>query len=253
MPRQSRILGDYAHLIVRGNGRQILFEDDSDYNYFLLSLRRYRDETGISLIAYCLMENHVHLLVNDSAGATPLFMKKLCISYARYYNHKYSRTGHLFQDRYKSENVQDDAYFLTVYRYILKNPEKAGIARAETYPWSSFAEYGKSGCLTDTSLPVALIGGAENFALFFSAEDKSDCMEDAPIVHDDAWARRIIRETLDGQSGTVLQKLPKQQRNELLFLLKQKGLSIRQLERLTGISRGVVQKAGKGVNENRPR
>ena len=245
MSRQPRILSDYAHIIVRGNGKQILFEDVSDYNYFLRSLDRYRDETGISLLAYCLMGNHVHLLVHDSAGAAPLFMKKLCVSYAMYYNRKYSRTGHLFQDRYKSEAVQDDAYLLTVYRYILKNPEKAGIAVAEKYPWSSFAEYGRSGGLTDTSLLVSMIGSADDFARFLSSEDNTECMEDAPVVHDDAWALQILRETLDGQNGTVLQEMSKQRRDELLFQLKEKGISVRRLERLTGINRGIIVNAGK--------
>ena len=107
------------HIIVRGIGKQILFEDDSDRRTYLSFLKKYRGETEITIFAYCLMENHVHLLIQDRNGAAPLFMKKMGVSYAQYYNRKYDRIGHLFQDRYKSERIEDDAYLLTVFRYIL--------------------------------------------------------------------------------------------------------------------------------------
>ena len=76
------------------------------------------------------MENHVHLLLRDTKDQLDLVMKKIAGSYAYYFNHKYDRSGHLFQDRYGSEVVEDDAYLMTVIRYIHRNPEKAGIAKA---------------------------------------------------------------------------------------------------------------------------
>lgn len=112
MPRQPRSTGEYLHLIVRGNGKQILFEEPSDYQQYLSYMDKYAQETGISILAYCLMENHVHLLVRDTAGSVSVFMKKTGVSYAQYYNKKYERTGHLFQDTYKSETIAGDAYLL---------------------------------------------------------------------------------------------------------------------------------------------
>lgn len=79
------------------------------------------------------MENHVHLLLRDTKDQLDLVMKKITGSYAYYFNHKYDRSGHLFQDRYGCEVVEDDAYLMTVIRYIHRNPEKAGIAKAGDY------------------------------------------------------------------------------------------------------------------------
>ena len=244
LPRKSRLQSEYLHVIVRGIGRQILFEDDSDYNFFLESLKKYSDETGIKILAYCLMENHVHLLLRDStATVTPLFMKKLGVRYSGYYNKKYDRVGHLFQDRYKSENIIDNRYLLAVYRYILKNPEKAGISKAKNYRWSSYNEYGLPDMLTDSSILVSLIGENAKFESFMACEDATEYMDYIAPKHDDEWAKKIIQKTVNAQSGTVIEQMPRPQRDEILALLKSEGLSVRQIERLTGINRGVVQKA----------
>ena len=160
--------------------------------------------------------------------------------YAHYYNKKYERTGHLFQDRYKSEVITDSCHLLSVYRYILKNSEKAGIAPADHYRWNSFADYGEPDRLTDTSLFVSLIGDQSTFHQFMKESDCREFLEDLPMKRDDAWALEILRQTLHISSGTILQKMSKDNRNAALSLLKSKGLSNRQLERLTGISRGVI-------------
>lgn len=251
MSRQARQSAEYLHIITRGIGKQILFEEAADYEKMKFFLQRSREETGITILAYCLMENHVHLLLRDENGSTPVFMKKLGVSYAHYYNTKYERTGHLFQDRYKSELVQDDAYLLTVFRYILNNPRKAGIARVDAYPWSSFGEYGKTDGLTDTELLSSMIGTGGNFLRFLEQKADSECMEAETKKKDDAWAMSVIRKQLKLESGTQLQQFDREGRDRALARLKACGVTIRQLERLTGINRGVIQKA-KDVNENRP-
>ena len=154
MPRQARQLSEsgYLHLIVRGIGKQILFEDREDRLFFLSRLKRFCAETNVSVLAYCLMENHVHLLVHDQEHSTPLLMKKLGVSYSGYFNQKYERSGHLFQDRYRSEAIEDERYLLSVFRYILNNPQKAGLGSPLNYEWSSVAQYGTTDALTDTSL-----------------------------------------------------------------------------------------------------
>ena len=127
MPRQPRQFGNsgYMHLIVRGIGKQILFENQDDYSFFLAILRRFSTETSVSILAYCLMENHVHLLVHDEQHHSPLLMKKIGVSYSRYFNRKYKRSGHLLQDRYRSEPIETDGSLIRVFRYILNNPEGA--------------------------------------------------------------------------------------------------------------------------------
>ena len=245
MPRRPRAAGQFSHVIVRGIGKQILFEDDGDRTKFLRLLERSRDDTGVIIMAYCLMENHVHLLIRDASGKLALFMQKVGISYAGYYNRKYERIGHLFQDRFKSQIIVDDTGLLNVYRYILKNPEKAFICAASRYRWSSYREYGKEGGLTDSTMFQSLIGDRTSLDCFLQADSDYEGMEDLPVRHDDAWALGIIRSSLSAGSGTILQQMSKAERNEKLILLRRKGLTVRQLERLTGINRGVIQRVTK--------
>ena len=252
MPRQPRTTGEYMHIIVRGNGKQILFEDSSDREKYLFFFKKYAEETNISILAYCLMENHVHLLIRDANGIGSVFMKKMGVAYVQYYNRKYGRTGHLFQDRYKSETVTDDAYLLSAFRYILNNPEKAGICRAEDYLWSSYRDYGTEGCLTDTGMLKEMIGGEAEFRSFMRQQDDEEHIDAEAGRRDDAWALFVLQETLGISSGTRLQQYDRAQRDNALALLKEKGITVRQLKRLTGINRGVIQKA-KSVSENRPR
>ena len=251
MPRQPRTAGEYLHIIVRVIGKQILFEDTHDREKYLSSLQKYATESKIGILAYCLMENHVHLLLHDPSSVTPLFMKKLGVSYAQYYNLKYERSGHLFQDRYKSETITDDAYLLSVYRYILNNPLHAGLGPAEAYRWSSYGEYGRSGGITDTKMLCEMIGDETAFLRFMQQDDTAEHMEAESPKKDDAWALATLQHLLNVSSGTALQQYDRSQRDVALALLKENGLSIRQIERLTGINRGVIQKA-KSVNKNCP-
>lgn len=245
MPRHARTLSDsgYLHVIVRGNGKQVLFEEAKDYQYFLKILRRFSQETEVTVCAYCLMENHVHLLVKDVKGQVALMMKKLGVSYSYYFNHKYDRTGHLFQDRFRSEAVEDDAYLLTVFRYILKNPEKAGICPARNYAWSSYHAYGDPSAFARPALLEEMIGGKEDYEAFMTIDDDAECLEFEPTIHDDEWALRVIRKQLGDQGGTRLQHCSREERNKALQNLKRAGLTIRQIERLTGIPKGIIARA----------
>lgn len=243
MSRQPRNTGEYLHVIIRGIGKQVLFEEDADRKYYLSLLKKYRDVTGMTILAYCLMENHVHLLLKDPSGQVSVFMQKTGVSYAGYYNRKYERTGHLFQDRYKSENISDGRYLVAAFRYILLNPQKAGIAPAREYRWSSYADYGRRDAITDTLPLETVIGEKEALDAYLEEDDEREFLEDTAPKHDDAWALDVIKKTLNVVSGTALQSMPKKQRDEALAMLKKKGISVRRLERLTGINRGVIQKA----------
>ena len=247
MPRTARQESEsgFYHVIMRGIGKQILFEEPADYHRFLGTLQRYRREMGFELTAYCLMENHVHLLIEDRKRQLSLIMKRIAGSYAYYYNQKYERTGHLFQDRFRSVVIEDDAALLSVIRYIHRNPEKAGIAKAQEYEWSSFSSYLGPAPGVDNRLALELFEGREGFAAFMAKEAEGDSYlepEGKPRIGDRA-AKEIIREELGQESGTWLQQCSKEKRDESLRRLKARGLSIRQLERLTGVNRGVIQLA----------
>ena len=247
MPRHARTksISGYMHVIVRGIGKQLLFEDDFDYGYYLKKLDIYCKDTGVKVCAYCLMDNHVHLLLRGEAESITLLMKKIGVSYSWYYNKKYDRVGHLFQDRYKSEPVDTEKYLLTVFRYILKNPQKAGMCSAAQYEWNSYRYYDKPLPFMDLKAIHSILGGFEQYREFIEEEDEDIGLECSETRHSDTWAKEEITRCLGITSGTVLQKYSKQERDDALVKLKKRGLSVRQISRLTGIGRNIVQKAGR--------
>ena len=135
MARKKSCTGLY-HVMLRGADRRTLFSDDEDNQRFLEILQRVKRESMFQLFAYCLMGNHVHLLLQEGKEPLGMTFKRIGFSYVHYYNWKYQLYGHLFQDRYRSEQVEDDAYFLDVLRYICQNPVKAGLCEKPfEYPW----------------------------------------------------------------------------------------------------------------------
>ena len=128
--REKSATGIY-HVMMRGTNKQNIFEETDDYMRFLSILRNMVnpvDDTGKLLLprcrfyAYCLMTNHVHLLIRESSEELASVIHRIATAYAHYYNNKYFRSGHLFQDRFKSEPVNDEGYFFTLLRYIHQNP-----------------------------------------------------------------------------------------------------------------------------------
>lgn len=140
-----RILPDEGvlHLLTRGNNRKQLFKDDSGYNSYLNLLKRYKQENNIIIYHYCLMPNHVHLIVaiNPKSNISR-FVKQLNLSYLQYFGKKYSHCGHLWQGRFKSLIISEDGYLITCGRYIESNPVKAQLVKKpEDYRWSSYNLY----------------------------------------------------------------------------------------------------------------
>ena len=141
MARTARIKSktNIYHVMLRGNNKQQIFLDEEDSSRFLEIVRKYKDICNFKIFAYCLMGNHVHILVKTDDISLDSIMKRVVVKFVYYYNVKYSRIGHLFQDRYKSEPVETDEYFLQVIRYIHQNPIKAGICeKMKEYKYSSY-------------------------------------------------------------------------------------------------------------------
>ena len=233
------------HVIVRGNARQVIFADIADHKRYLSLLERFCTETGVKVCAYCLMKNHAHMLLSGECGAITLMMHKLGTGYAGYFNRKYDRVGHLFQDRFKSEPVENEAYLITVFRYILQNPQKAGICAASKYRWSSYPFYDDPPGFMDLSAIRELLGSKNRYVRFIAAANNECCLEFETDRHDDAWALAEIKRCLGVENVTDLQKYSRSERNRALACLIKRGLSIRQIERLTGINRNKVQRAAR--------
>jgi putative transposase len=144
MPRKPRVHfpGAFYHVIVRGNRRQKIFKEEEDYKLYLEILKQNTDRYRVTLYAYVLMQNHIHLLVEVNDLPLARLMQNLQFRYTRNFNIKYRKTGHLFQGRYKAILCEKDEYFLELSAYIHLNPVRAGIvADPSRYIWSSYKEY----------------------------------------------------------------------------------------------------------------
>ncbi len=230
--------------MLRGINQQVIFECEEDKEKFLQTLNHYKAISEYKVFAYCLMSNHIHLLLKVGKENLDLILKRIAGSYVYWYNWKYKRTGHLFQDRFKSEPVEDDDYFLTVLRYIHQNPVKSEICRkAKDYKYSSYNEYLTKPSLTDTDFCYGIID-KERFIVFHDELNDDSCLdvENNNFRLTDEEAKRIIQKISKCKTITDFQNLDKEKRDKYLRLCREKGLSIRQISRLTGISFNIVRK-----------
>lgn len=253
MPRKAReksSTGIY-HVMLRGINQQQIFADDEDYKNMLQIIREYKESTGIDLYAYCLMGNHIHLLIKENEIGIDQFIKRVGTKFVYWYNLKYKRTGHLFQDRFKSEAVENDEYFITVIRYIHQNPKKAGIVRnIADYPYSSYKEYidaVKTGStdLVDSEFVFGVIP-QEKFAEVNEAETNEVCLDIDITAHirvTDQQALGIIQKITKCKNATEFQMIDPQKQQICIKKLHEKGLSVRQISRLCGVSKGYVERS----------
>jgi len=257
MPRRARQKSESGiyHIILRGINRQNIFEDEEDNSRFLQTLLHYKEISEYELYAYCLMGNHLHLLLRADEEPLEQIMRRICGSYVYWYNRKYERIGNLFQDRFKSEPVEDDPYFLTVLRYIHQNPSKAGLVdKNGQYKWSSYSAYMSGDMnkskLVDRDFALKIFNkdrnrAVEAFREFHNQIKDDDCLDlDYRNRITDQEAGEIIRSRFNLTSSQEMQKLDSKLRNAYLKQFKEKyNLSIRQIERLTGINRGIIFRA----------
>ena len=246
--REKSSTGIY-HVMLRGINKQIIFKENEDYEKFIGVIEEYKEVCGYEIYAFCLMSNHVHLLIKEGKEDLGIVFRRIGSKFVYWYNWKYKRSGHLFQDRYKSEVVENDKYFLTVLRYIHQNPVKAGIVdRIKKYPWSSYSEYFENNGICDTKFVLSLFSEDEKSAmeLFekFNAQGNDDkCLDyEERIRINDEEAGRIILEETGVENTRQIQNYEKERRDKVIKSLKNKGLSIRQIERLTGISFAIIRR-----------
>lgn len=260
MPRVARVKsrsGIY-HVMLRGVNRQEIFHDDDDNIKFLSLLKKYKEKADLRIYAWCLMNNHVHLLLKEGNEELAITMKRIGVSFAHYYNWKYQTSGHLFQDRFRSENVEDSRYFLTVIRYIHQNPVKAHIVgRVDEWRWSSCLEYYdknySQGDLLDRKVVLKMFSNdrkvaEEKFKVFNEVQTPDECLEEQMPKRrlTDDVARVEISKVLGSHEIAQVKSLPQLQRTEILMKIKKiDGLSQRQAARILGVSVNLVFKAGK--------
>jgi putative transposase len=252
MPRQARRkskTGIY-HIMLRGINRQTIFEDDEDCAKLIEKLRQSKEKSEFELYGYCLMGNHIHLLMREGKESISLAMQRMCSSFVYWYNWKYDRFGHLFQERYKSEVVEDEAYLITVLRYIHQNPIKAGLTNSVAgYKWSSYHEYIHKESIIDSKFILELFASEKQTAKKIFEKNMNEVTEDVCLDYEekhriaDEEIIKLIEEKYRVKKG-FFHLLERKERDMILKNLKAiNGVSIRQLVRVTGVSKFMIEKA----------
>ena len=243
------------HIMLRGANRQEIFHDDEDCKRFLDIILRFKLKSKMGIYAWCLMSNHVHLLLKEGNEDLSITMKRIGVSFVWYYNEKYRTTGHLFQGRFKSENVETNRYLFTVIRYIHQNPVKAGmINQVDGWRWSScLGYYGKDSYprkLLDhdfifKKLSTDITIAKEQFKDFNERNNNDECLDGNERRRlTDEEARIEIKELLGEIEIAQVKSLPKLQRNDVLRKVKEiEGLSQRQAARILGVSLHLISKS----------
>ena len=247
MPRKAREKSESGiyHVLLRGINRETIFSEEEDCRKFLEVLAAAKEAGGFLLFGYCLMNNHIHLLVKEADEPLPQIIKRIGVRFVYWYNMKYGRSGPLFQDRYMSEPVESGRYFLTVLRFIHQNPQKAWlVTRPENYKFSSYTAYiNINSGLVDTSLALEMLD-KESFVQYMGEISEERCLEcgdyDTRLTDDEA--KDIMKRASGLRSPEQVTALPKKDRDRLLAEFRAVGMSIRQISRLTGVGFGVIRK-----------
>lgn len=263
MPRQSRLhsMSGVYHIMMRGNEKKDIFIDNEDRYKFIDILLNKKFVSGYSLYAYCLMSNHIHLVMKENDENLALCLKRINVSYAYYFNKKYIRVGHLFQDRFKSECIDSEEYLLSAIRYIHNNPVKAKVAAMPyDYPWSSYNSYiniKDNNLLIDKyeilSIFSSNIKSAMQSFIIYSQKSSDDCFIDCHEGDDDtkkissvSSAKSYIESYLLSNSITLADIKDKayiNHRNNIIAYLKSNSnLSIREIGSLLNLDRNMVSR-----------
>ena len=239
MPRQSRHRSttDVYHVILRGINRMDIFCDVADRQIFLHYLKSQISE-NFEVYGYCLMTNHIHMIVKSDTLSKSIH--DLATVYAMWFNKKYKRIGSLFQDRFRSENIETENYFICCLRYILRNPVKAGIChQIASYPWSSYSAYfSLSETFVSTHFLSLFFDSHENFEAFVCQDNDEIYMDiDKPT---DEEIQRLIDEKLGDKKFAELTLTEKKQLlKEIKYSVK---AGLRQLARITNIPYYTIRK-----------
>ena len=250
MQRVWRTVTGFYHVCARGTGKQLIFESDEDRRQFLELMRDCCRDAQVTIVAWCLMGNHVHLVLADYEDRMSAAMHRLLLTYARRFNKRTGRSGQLFQNRFDRRSLDTDRQLMAAIRFVHAHPQEAGISLIERYPWSSFYEFlraydgdvGKS--FSDPSCVLELFGSAKGFVGYsLELPDGSDS-----VTHDmneTEWERHAFADKIAKRLGVPLNELKTvtpSRRDGIIFALHDGGYTVREIERYTGISKSTVSR-----------
>ena len=245
LAREKSETGFY-HVVTKGNGGQIIFEDKLDRSYYVSCIKAASEKTSVRIHAYCLMSNHVHFVIEDVESNIGAFMKNLDEQYAIRFNRKAGRKGSVFQNRFWSEPIDCDEYLLAAVRYVHHNPETAGICKAKDYPWSSYEAYVSGSSFVTTHIVLSLLGGTLAFERFHASTQQyakpfATSKLSRHLNPDELTA--LALEILGRETLVSLKMLSVQERNVYLDKLSQAGFTTSEIARITGLSQPTVHRS----------
>jgi len=213
MPRTSRtiVAGQCYHLINRGNNRSRIFHDSGDYAAFLALMKRSQNRCGLSILAYCLMPNHVHAVVRSNADLdVTRWTHWLFSTHVQQHHAQHHTTGRIWQGRFKACLIQQDRHLVTVIRYVERNPLRAGlVSRAEHWPWSSLQwRLTNVGQVHLAQTPVGLPGNWAEFVnrpqTLGELNELRACVNQQRPFGDRKWIEEQAKRESDGSGDMLL-------------------------------------------------
>lgn len=260
MPRYPRDISESGiyHVMIRGINKMNLFLDKNDKYKFLEILSRMKCQREYLLYAYCIMDNHVHLLIKEEMESISMSMKRICVSYSYYFNKKYKRVGHVFQDRFRSERIEDDEYLLECMRYIHNNPVKATIvANPKDFKFSSYNVYinwDKDELrLVTKEFPLSIFSEDNNIAInqFMKFSNQSGGLDFTDISEDDkegnVGSSEKIGNILDKYNHTIESILTLNSVKERDLILRDikanSDITVTEISEIIGISKYIIYRA----------
>ena len=242
-PRQHAESSIY-HVMLRGVNRDAVFLEDEDYDRFLHSLAAAKAASGCKVLAYCLMPNHIHLMLRTTSEPIGTVVKRLGVRYVWWFNQKYGRVGHLFQDRFRSKAVESDAYVITLLRYIWDNPVEAGLSRTpDEYRWSSRQLIGSRSSLIDRDELEAILPDR-----FLDEVDHAAPRElDGPAARHGRRPRftasevgELVQVVCGAASPSDFARLDRRRQQRAIRELRTRSVPYEQISAATGLSRAMV-------------
>ena len=254
MPRLSRKFSysKVYHIIVKGIDSQNIFYDNQDRKVFLKYLLETKKQFEYQIYAYCLMVNHVHLIIRVNDEFLSKSIQGLLVKYVSYFNKKYDRSGTLFQDRFKSKLVENQRYFLEVCKYVHRNPEKARICKTEKYEWSSYLEYIKKEKIIDKKVLLHYFN--DNLNEFINFTTRNDELSELDNFAEFEMIERLTDEQVMDilvqkfrikdikQLPEFFENISKEELEEKIIKIKKiKGTNITQIARITRKTRRIIE------------
>ena len=241
---------DVYHIIIKGNNDSDIFYDDMDRKIFIEKVKLTKKEFKYKVYAYCLMSNHVHMVIEVPRENLSKAIQSLTIRYVSYFNKKYDRKGPFVQNRFKSKNIENQRYFLEVCRYVHRNPEKAGIEKTNNYKWSSYNEYiSKERIIDKKVLMYYLNNSIENFVKYTNkVEDIQEIMNYADFelnnrLNDEKLIEIILKRLNFNNIEEVINFFKNKENIRYIEKLKDiKGINKSQLSRIIRIDRKNISK-----------